>query len=219
MANKIVWDAPTERVYENGVDHAVLYPVDPALGTYPKGYAWNGITTITESPSGAEATPLYADNTVYLNTISLEKYGGTIEAYYYPEEFSLCDGTKSPVEGLHVGQQARAPFGLAFRTKMGNDAQGDGYGYKLVLVYGALVAPSEKTHSTVNDSPEVVTFSWTFSTTPVPLTGYNNTSVLTIDSTKIDSLKLAALEAILYGAIPATEGRLPLPAEVVTLLT
>ena len=221
MANLIVWDAATERLYETGVDRGVLYPIDALLGTYPKGYAWNGLTGITESPSGAEASPLYADNTKYLNLVSAEEFGMTIEAYTYPEVFGLCDGSAAPLAGLSFGQQARQVFGLCYRTVLGNDAEGNAYGYKLHIVYGCLAAPSEKAFATINDSPEAITFSWQVATTPVPATGYKPVSSVVIDSTKVDATKLAALEVILYGTegTPDVEARLPLPDELVTLLT
>jgi hypothetical protein len=215
----IVWDKAGERLYETGVDHGVLYPMD-VNGTYPKGVAWNGLTGITESPSGAEATALYADNMKYLNMQSAEEFGATVEAYTYPDEFGVCDGTASPSEGLFLGQQARKAFGLAYRTVLGNDVEGQAFGYKLHLIYGALAAPSEKAFATINDSPEAITFSWAVTTTPVEVAGYKPTASLIIDSTKVESTKLAALEAILYGVsgTPGTEGRLPLPTEIISLL-
>lgn len=219
MANKIVWDETTKRFYETGVDRGVLYPVDAVLGTYPIGYAWNGLTAITESPSGAEPSPLYADNIKYLNLISAEEFGVTIEAYTYPDEFGLCDGSAEPLDGVVFGQQNRKVFGLSYRTILGNDAESNSYGYKLHLIYGLLAAPSERAYSTVNDSPEAITFSWTASSTPVVATGYKPVSSIVIDSKRADAAKLAALEVILYGTAPATEGRLPLPDEVVTLMT
>lgn len=219
MANKIVWDETTKKYYETGVDHVVLYPLNTSLGTYPIGYAWNGVTAITESPSGAEPNPQYADNIKYLNLTSLEEFGLTLEAFTYPDEFGLCDGSVQPIDGVNFGQQGRAMFGLAYRTKLGNDAEGDEFGYKLHLVYGCTAAPSEKAYATVNDSPEATTFSWEITTTPVAVAGYKALASLTIDSSLVDPVKLAALEVILYGVDPATEGRLPLPAEIVTLLT
>jgi hypothetical protein len=221
MAQKIQWDETTKRLFETGVDHVVLYKMDAATGTYPAGVPWNGITGITESPSGAEASPQYADNTVYLNMVSLEKYGGTIEAFTYPDEFAECDGSAEPVDGVIFGQQSRKPFGIAYRTVVGNDAEGNDYGYKLHLVYGCQAAPSEKSHATINDSPEAVALSWTITSTPVAVASYKPVSSITIDSKRVDGTKLAALEVILYGVTgtPGTEGRLPLPAEVITLMT
>lgn len=226
MAQKILWDETTKRLFETGVDHGVLYPVDPNLGTYPKGYAWNGLTSITESPSGAETSPQYADNIKYLNLQSLEEFGGTIEAFTYPPEFAVCDGSEEPVDGVSFGQQTRKSFGLCYRTLLGNDVLGTEYGYKLHLIYGALAAPSERAYTTVNDSPEANTFSWEITTTPVAVPGYKAVSSIVIDSTRVDAAKLAALLVILYGvaavvdpATPAVEGRLPLPAEVITLMT
>lgn len=216
---KIVWDRTSERLYETGIRNAVLYPKDNT-GAYPKGYAWNGITSISESPSGAENTPLYADDIKYLNLKSVEEYGGTIEAYTYPEEFEKCDGTATLAKGVKIGQQPRVPFGLSYRTVIGNDTENDSYGYKLHLVYGCDASPSEKSYSTINDSPNAITFSWEFSTTPVNVEGAKPTALLTIDSTKADPDKLAALEEILYGKNGAgdddtgTDARLPLPDEV-----
>lgn len=214
--SEIKWDLTGERLYETGVQKCALYPQD-ASGAYTNGVAWNGITAINESPSGAEATPLYADDTKYLELMSTEDFGGTIEAYTYPEEFEECDGSASIASGVYVGQQVRKPFGLCYRTVLGNDTQSNDHGYKLHLVYGAKASPSEKSYSTINDSPEAVTFSWEFTTTPVNVNGFKPTSRVIIDSTKADKSKLAALEAILYG----TEGdvaRLPLPDEIATLM-
>lgn len=219
MANKIVWDATSERKYETGVDRGVLYPINTGNGTYPKGYAWNGLTAITESPSGAEASPQYADNTKYLNLTSLEEFGCTIEAFTYPDEFGVCDGSAEPVAGLVFGQQTRQQFGLSYRTILGNDSEGNAFGFKLHLIYGCLAAPSEKSYATVNDSPEAITFSWEVTTTPVAVSSYNAVSSITIDSTRVDAAKLAALEVILYGTEGGADGRLPLPAEVITVLT
>lgn len=214
---KIVWDNTGERLYETGVRNGVLYPIQTD-GTYSKGVAWNGLISVTESPSGAEATPLYADDIKYLNLISAEEYGSTIEAYTYPDEFAECDGSASIATGVNIGQQPRKTFGMCYRTVVGNDVENDNYGYKLHLVYGALAAPSEKAFSTINDSPEAITFSWEVSTTPVNVTGFKPTASLTIDSTKVDSAKLAALEAILYGS-ESEEARLPLPDEIATLMS
>ena len=213
--SKLVWDQTGDRLYETGVKMGVLYVQDK--GAYAKGVAWNGLTAITESPSGAEATPLYADDIKYLNLMSTEELGGTIEAYTYPDEFMACDGSASIATGVYIGQQSRKTFGLCYRTVLGNDEESNDYGYKLHLVYGALAAPSEKAYATINDSPEAITFSWEFSTTPVAVTGAKPTASVTIDSTKIDGEKLAALEAILYGT-ESEEARLPLPDEIIELV-
>ena len=223
--SKLVWDKTGEHFYETGVDHGVLYP-QATGGTYPKGVAWNGLTTVTESPSGAEPTPLYADNIKYLNLLSVEEFAATIEAYTYPDEFAECDGSKALVDGVTIGQQKRKAFGMCYRTSLGNDVDGNSHGYKLHIIYGAMAAPSEKAYATINDSPEAITFSWELSTTPVSVTGAQPTASLTIDSTKVDPTKLAALELILYGKDPTTpegkdgvEPRLPLPDEIKTLMT
>jgi len=212
---KIVWDEVSKRLYETGVDQGVLYPRNSS-GAYPLGVPWNGLTAVTESPSGAEATPVYADNTKYLNLMSTEDFGATIEAYTYPDEFAECDGSAEIEVGVMIGQQTRKTFGLSYRTAIGNDTDGVDHGYKLHLIYGASAAPSEKAYSTINDSPEAITFSWEVTTTPVAVTGFKPTSSVVIDSTKADPTKLAALEAILYGG--ASAARLPLPDEVATLL-
>lgn len=216
--SKIVWDKTGERFYETGVKNGVLYI--PTDGVYSKGVAWNGLTAVTESPSGAEPTPLYADDIKYLNLMSNEEFGATIEAYTYPDEFAECDGSASIATGVTIGQQTRKTFGLSYRTALGNDTVGNDYGYKLHLIYGALAAPSEKGYATINDSPEAITFSWEVTTTPVSVTGFKPTASITIDSTKADPAKLAALEKILYGSddAPATEPRLPLPDEIATLM-
>ena len=216
--SKIVWDKTGERYYETGVKNGVLYI--PTGGVYSKGVAWNGLTAVTESPSGAEPTPLYADDIKYLNLMSNEEFGATIEAYTYPDEFAECDGSASIATGVMIGQQNRKTFGLSYRTALGNDTVGNDYGYKLHLIYGALAAPSEKGYATINDSPEAITFSWEVTTTPVSVTGFKPTASITIDSTKADPAKLAALEKILYGSddAPATEPRLPLPDEIATLM-
>lgn len=214
--SKLVWDKTGERLYETGVKQGVLYP-QAAGGTYPKGVAWNGLTNITETPSGAEATALYADDIKYLNLISTEELGGTIEAYTYPDEFAECDGSAALTAGVYIGQQNRKTFGLCYRTTLGNDVDSNAYGYKLHLVYGALAAPSEKAYATINDSPEAITFSWEFSTTPVNVAGFKPTANIVIDSTKVDAEKLAALEKILYGDTEA-EARLPLPDEVAQIM-
>lgn len=212
---KLVWDKTGERFYETGVNKGVLYPQD-ASGEYPKGVVWNGLTAVTESPSGAEATPLYADNIKYLNLVSAEEFGATVEAYTYPDEFAECNGEAALAKGVTVGQQTRKTFGMSYQTKVGNDINGD-LGYKIHIIYGALAAPSEKAYATVNDSPEAITFSWEISTTPVEVTGFKPTASITVDSTKVDADKLAALEAILYGS-ESEEARLPLPSEIVTLV-
>lgn len=215
----ITWDATGERLFETGVDHGVLYPISSS-GTYDNGVAWNGLSAITESPSGAEATAVWADNIKYVNLLSAEEFGATVEAYTYPDEFAICDGTAELVDGVIVGQQARKVFGLCYRTKIGNDVDGNDHGYKLHIIYGAQASPSEKAYSTINDSPEAISFSWELTTTPVNVTGMNATSYLVIDSTKCDAGKLAALEKILYGsAEPDTAPRLPLPDEIKTLMT
>ena len=196
--SKVIWDATGEKTYETGVRNGVLYPV--VGGAYSKGVAWNGLTAVTESPSGAEATPLYADDIKYLNLISAEEFGATIEAYTSPKEFDACDGTKEIAPGVTIGQQDRQTFGMCYRTTKGNDTASNAYGYKLHIIYGALAAPSEKAYNTINDSPEAITFSWEVSTTPVNVTGFKPTASLTIDSTECDPTKLAQLEAILYGS-------------------
>ena len=220
--SRITWDTVGERYYETGVKMGVLYPIQVG-GLYNKGVAWNGLTAVTESPSGAEATALYADDIKYLNLMSNEEFGATIEAYTYPEEFAECDGSSALATGVMIGQQKRKTFGLCYRTAIGNDVDGSDYGYKLHLIYGCLASPSEKAYATINDSPEAITFSWEVSTTPVSVTGFKPTSQLTIDSTKVDNLKLTALEDILYGkdgdGEAAKEPRLPLPDEVATLFS
>lgn len=213
--SKIVWDQTGERLYETGVNHGVLYI--PTSGIYSKGVAWNGLTAVTESPSGAETTALYADDIKYLNLMSAEDFACTIEAYTYPDEFAECDGSASLANGVNIGQQPRKTFGLCYRTTIGNDTDSNAHGYKLHMVYGCLAAPSEKAYSTINDSPEAMTFSWEVSTTPVNVTGHKPTALLTIDSTKANPAKLAALEDILYGK-DQVEPRLPLPDEIATLM-
>lgn len=219
--SRITWDDTSKRLYETGVKMGVLYPIQPE-GTYTKGVAWNGLTAVTESPSGAEATALYADDIKYLNLMSNEEFGATIEAYTYPDEFAECDGSAALAKGVMIGQQKRKTFGLCYRTTLGNDVEGNDYGYKLHLVYGCLAAPSEKAYSTINDSPEAITFSWEVSTTPVAVTGFKPTSQITIDSTKVNPSKLSALENVLYGTNAdgdtGAEPRLPLPDEVATLM-
>ena len=214
---KLTWDNTGERIFETGVKQGVLYPIQ-SDGKYTKGVAWNGLTAVTESPSGAEATPLYADDIKYLNLLSNEEFGATIEAYTYPDEFAECDGSAELVTGVMIGQQKRKVFGLCYRTTIGNDVDGNDHGYKLHLIYGCLAAPSEKAYSTINDSPEAITFSWEVTTTPVNVEGFKPTSQITIDSTKADPTKLAALEAVLYGGAE-TEAKLPLPDEVATLMS
>ena len=221
--SKLVWDQTGERYYETGVKQGVLYP-QAAGGTYPKGVAWNGLTAVTESPSGAEATALYADDIKYLNLISAEEFGATIEAYTYPDEFAQCDGSAALATGVSIGQQSRKAFGLCYRTTLGNDVDGNDFGYKLHIIYNALAAPSEKAYATINDSPEAITFSWEITTTPVNVTGFKPTASITIDSTKVDKTKLASLEEILYGKDAPSSGgegtdpRLPLPNEIAELM-
>ncbi len=226
---KLVWDKTGERLYETGVDHGVLYPIQ-AGGVYSKGVAWNGLSAVSESPSGAEASPIYADNIKYLNLMSAEEFGATVEAYMYPDEFAECDGSVEVVPGMFAGQQSRKTFGLSYRTILGNDVDNNDYGYKLHLIYGALAAPSEKGYSTINDSPEPITLSWEISTTPVAINTVIDgkklkpTACLTFDSTKFDATFMAKLEEIMYGTEPTTEGgtdgvdaRLPLPDEILKL--
>lgn len=215
---RLTWDQVGERLYETGVSRGVLYIPD-AQGVYDDGVAWNGLTTVTESPSGAEATAIYADNIKYLNLISAEEFGATIEAYTYPDEFGQFDGTASPVAGLNVGQQNRKQFGLSYQTRVGNDVSGADLGYKIHLVYGATAAPSEKAYGTINDSPEAITFSWELTTSPVDAGAtLKPTALLTIDSTKVDADALADLEDILYGTA-GQDPRLPLPVEVIALFS
>jgi hypothetical protein len=223
--SKLAWDQTGARVYETGVDHGVLYIPNDA-GVYDSGFAWNGLTTVTESPSGAESNKQYADNKIYLNLYSAEEFGATVEAFTYPDEFAQCDGTAVPQAGIAIGQQSRKPFGMSYRTLVGNDLQGTDYGYKLHLIYGATAAPSEKAYSTVNDSPEALAFSWEVSTIPVevegtnPITGkpYKPTASMTIDSTKVDATALSDLEDLLYGTA-GTDPTLPTPAEVIALFS
>ena len=213
---RLVWDQTGQKTYETGVKQGVLYPQGEG-GAYPKGYAWNGLTGVTESPSGAESNPLYADDIKYLNLISAEEFGATIEAYTYPDEFAECDGSAEIAPGVTIGQQARKTFGMAYKTTFGNDVDGNEHGYKLHLIYGALATPSEKAYATINDSPEAITFSWEVTTTPVAVEGFKPTASLTIDSTKVDKAKLTSLEDILYGK-DSVEARLPLPNEVAELM-
>ena len=216
VSKKLVWDNVGERFYETGVKNCALY-LQHTDGSYPKGVAWNGISAINESPSGAESSPIYADDTKYLNLIPNEELSASIEAYTYPDEFAECDGSAEIATGITIGQQPRKAFGLAYKTTLGNDIVGNEYGYKLHLLYGCKAAPSEKAYSTINDSPEAITFSWEISTTPVNVKGFKPTSNLTIDSSKVAPEKLAALEAILFGSESA-EARLPLPDEIITLV-
>lgn len=218
--SKLIWDAIGERLYETGVSQCAVYPV--VNNAYPKGYAWNGITGVTESPSGADSNPQYADNIKYLNLISSEEYGATVTAFTYPNEFAECDGSAEVVPGVRVGQQTRKPFGLVYKTILGNDTSGVDYGYKLHMVYNALASPSEKAYNTVNDSPEANEFSWEVTTTPVNVgeiggVKYKPTAQLTITSTEVDADKLAALEDVLYGT-ENEDAHLPLPAEIITMM-
>lgn len=214
--SKLVWDQSGKRLYETGVDHGVLYPIQTG-GVYSKGVAWNGLTAVTESPSGADVNDIYADNMKYLGLVGAEKFGATVEAYTYPDEFAECDGSVELVKGATIGQQNRKVFGMVYRTVIGNDVDGNEHGYKLHLIYGATAAPSEKAYNTLNEDPEAITFSWELSTTPVNVTGHKPTASLTIDSTKADPMKLAELEKILFGDTE-TEPRLPLPDEIAQLL-
>lgn len=216
---RLEWDKTGEHLYETGVDHGVLYFPDQT-GAYKNGVAWNGLISVSESPSGAEATGQYADNIKYLNLISAEEFGATIEAYTYPEEFEACNGNKELVDsiGVYVGQQSRSVFGFCYRTMIGNDTDGQDHGYKLHLVYGCQVSPSEKAYQTINDSPEALTFSWELSTTPVNVTGKKPTALLVIDSTKINSTKLAKIEAKLYGDETSADAVLPTPDEIAEIL-
>lgn len=209
----LTWDQVGERLYETGVDHGVLYLPDPS-GAYVDGVAWNGLTTVTESPSGADANPQYADNIKYLNLIAAEEFGGTIEAFTYPEEFAQCDGTAIPSPGLAVGQQSRKIFGLCYRSRVGNDIDGTDHGYKLHMIYGAQAAPSEKAYATINDSPEAIAFSWDITTNPVPVTDLKPTALMIVDSTVVDATVLSDLEDILYGTA-SVDARLPSPDEII----
>lgn len=213
---KLIWDQVGERTYETGVDHGVLYVQKD--GKYPKGVAWNGIISVSMNPSGAEDNKLYADNIPYLNIKSAEELGVSLECYTTPDEWAECDGTAEIAKGIRVGQQRRSNFGLSYRTKIGNDTDGEDHGYKLHIVYNCSASPSERSYQTVNDSPEAITFSYDISTTPVPFEGYKPTASLEIDSTTIEPEKLAALEKILYGDNEEGEARLPLPDELVSIL-
>lgn len=213
---RLKWDQTGEKTYETGVSNGVLYP-QKSDGSYDHGVAWNGLSSVNESPSGAEPTKIYADNIAYLTLISAEEFGATVEAYTYPDEFAECDGSAEVADGVTVGQQDRKPFGMAYKTIVGNDTEKNAHGYKLHVIYGATAAPSEKSYGTVNDSPEAITFSWELSTTPVEVADYKPTASITIDSTKADKGKLKALEDILFGS-EETEARLPLPDEIITLM-
>lgn len=212
---KLIWDKTGERTYETGIKKGVLYV--QAAGAYPTGVAWNGLTAVTESPSGAESTPIYADDIKYLNLVSAEEFGATIEAYTYPDAFAECDGSAELAVGVRIGQQTRKTFGLAYQTTIGNDTEGEAHGYKLHIIYGAQAAPSEKAYASINDSPEAITFSWELTTTPEVVAGHKPTASIVIDSTKVDATKLAALETILFGGEGAVTARLPLPSEIATL--
>ena len=218
--SKLVWDNTGDRFYETGVKMGVLYP--QVSGAYPKGVAWNGLTSVTESPSGAESNAQYADDIKYLDLYSAEEFGATVNAYTYPDEFAVCDGSAEIATGAYIGQQNRQAFGLCYRTTLGNDTEGNEHGYKIHIIYGAKASPSEKAYNTINDSPEPIEFSWELTTTPVNVTGFKPTANMVIDSTKVEATKLAALEDILYGTdgggSTATEARLPLPDEIITLL-
>ena len=214
--SKLVWDQTGERFYETGVRNGVLYPVD-STGAYGAGVAWNGLTSVTETPSGADSNPIYADDIKYLDLRSKEEFGGTIEAYTYPDEFAVCDGSAILSEGVVIGQQTRKPFGFCYRTVVGNDAEYEDYGYKLHIVYGATASPSDRQYQTINDNPEAITFSWEFTTTPVEVSGYKNTALLTIESKKVGSAGMKAIEKVLYGDTNV-DPRLPLPNEVVRII-
>lgn len=226
IVGRIKWDETGERFFETGIDHGVLYPID-AEGAYSQGYGWNGLTAVNESPEGGEPTALYADNIKYLEMMSAEEWKGSIEAYMYPDAFEECDGSKSPVAGLSFGQQARRKFGMAYRTRVGNDIDGDAHGYKIHLLYGLMASPSDKGYETVNDSPDAITFSWDISSTPVAVNdNYKPLSTIVIDSTKLNPTKLAALEAVLWGTDPdettqtaGTAPRLPMPAEILSMVS
>lgn len=212
---KLVWNEIGKRFYETGVEKGVLYPQEG--GAYPKGVVWDGLTGVTESPSGAEATPLYASNIKYLNLMSKEEFGATVEAYTYPDEFAECDGSAELTKGVSVGQQPRKLFGMSYVTLKGNDTESTDHGYKIHLIYGAMASPSERAYATVNESPEAITFSWAITTTPVEIKGMKPSACITIDSTKVEAPKLKALEDALYGTAEK-EAHLPLPEELITIL-
>jgi len=213
---RLIWDEVGQRFFETGVKNGVLYVQDND-GSYKNGVVWNGLTAVTESPSGAEETPLYADDVKYLTLRSAEQFGATIEAYTYPEEFEQCDGSAAIATGVTIGQQARRAFGLCYRTALGNDIQGQEFSYKLHLLYGCTVAPSEKSYSTINDNPEAITFSWELSTVPVPVDGFSPTASLVIDASKVDEEKMALLEDALFGD-ESNEAKLLLPNEIMEML-
>lgn len=217
--SKLVWDQTGDRLYETGTDRGVVYPYNVTSHAYDAGYAWNGLTGVNENPSGAESTEIWADNIQYLNLRSKEKFGATVEAYTYPPEFATLDGTAEVATGVRISQQKRGMFGMSYRTLIGNDVDGEDHGYKIHLVYGATVSPSQKGYKTVNDNPEAITFSWELSTTPIEVANFKPTAHLEIDSTKVTAKQLAAIEAILYGTDGenATVARLPLPSEVIEL--
>jgi hypothetical protein len=213
---KLIFNNVGERLFETGVKNGVLYVMGDD-GTYENGVVWNGLTAVTESPSGAETTPLYADDVKYVVIYAAEEFGATVEAYTYPEEFEECDGSASIFEGITIGQQTRKSFGMCYKTSVGNDVQGQDFGYKIHIIYGAKAAPSEKSYSTINDSPEAVTFSWELSTVPVPVEGFNPTATMVIDSTRVPAEKMTLIEEKLYGT-ESTEATLPLPGELLALL-
>ena len=213
----LTWDQTGERIFETGVDRGVLFVQGPT-GTYGEGVPWNGLISVTESPTGAEANPQYADNQKYLNLTSAEEFEGTIEAFTYPDEFMACEGSVDLAPGVSIGQQRRSQFALCYRTKIGNDVNGQDHGYKIHIIYGAMAAPSEKAYTTINDSPEATTFSWELTTTPVPVTGHAPTATITVNSLTVAAADLAAFEALIYGAA-ATESELPMPDEIDALFT
>lgn len=215
--SKLVWDQAGQKLYENGVDQGVLF-VQAANGTYQSGVAWNGLTAVNQSPSGGDANPLYADNIKYLDLRSAEDFGATVEAYTYPDEFAVCDGSAEIAPGVMAGQQARRSFGFSYRTLIGNDTEGDAHGYKIHIIYNATVSPSEKSYGTVNDSPDAINFSWELTTTPIAVTGFKPTAHIEIDSTKVDEAKLTTLENLLYGTENA-EPTLPLPDRLVEIFS
>jgi hypothetical protein len=213
---QLTWDETGKRIFETGVDHGVLFVMD-TTGTYLPGVAWNGLVSVSESPSGAEPNPIYADNIKYLNIISTEEFGATIEAYTYPDEFMICDGSASLADGVYVGQQARRNFGIVYRSRIGDDIQGDSLGYKLHIIYNATASPSEKAYQTVNDSPEAITFSWEVTTTAINVPGHRPTASITIDSTKVNSTALTTIEEALFGS-SSTSSRLLLPTDIIGIV-